>query len=293
MSVVIETFIESLSGRVETTQATYRQELTRFECWLGYAGGNLSALFRSDVQHYLDYLTAQKKSAATVHKAYQAIRSYCRYAGNTNAAENIRLIKLPRTLDRAPRSLNKTELRRILRDINKNGSLRDCAIIVLILNTGLRVGELTALDRSDIKIGDRKGHLTVTWGKNEKTAKLPLNNEARRTLSEYLVTRKDDYPALFVSNRGERISKRAVQHLMERLGVSAHALRHTFITNLIRAGVDISVVQTLSRHASADMVLRYSKPREKDLEGALEKIAFQEANNAAKTDPIGNIPKMA
>ncbi len=143
---IIKTFIgDHLSGKADTTRATYRQELIRFEHWLKGAGTNLSALIKDNVQQYLDYLSAQKKSAATVHKTYQVIRSYCRYAGNTKATENIRLIKLPRTLDRAPKSLNKTELRRILRDINKNGSLRDCAIIILLLNTGLRVGELTAL----------------------------------------------------------------------------------------------------------------------------------------------------
>ena len=143
---VIEAFIrDHLSGKADTTRATYRQALLQFERWLENAGTNMSDLIKADVQHYLDYLTDQKKSAATVHKTYQVIRSYCRYAGNTKATENIRLIKLPRTLDRAPKSLNKTELRRILRDVNKNGSLRDCTIIILLLNTGLRVGELTAL----------------------------------------------------------------------------------------------------------------------------------------------------
>ena len=61
---------------------------------------------------------------------------------------------------------------------------------------------------------------------------------------------------------------------METLGINAHALRHTFITNLVRAGAGISIIQVLSRHASADMILRYCKPREDDLESVLDKMAL-------------------
>lgn len=61
---------------------------------------------------------------------------------------------------------------------------------------------------------------------------------------------------------------------MATLGINAHALRHTFITNLVRSGADISIVQALRRHASADMILRYSKATEDDLENALEKVVF-------------------
>lgn len=271
----IETYIqEYLSGKAITTQATYRQALTQFERWLSSAGTNLTGFIKVDVQQYLDYLTAKKKSAATIHKTHQAIKSFCRYTGNTKAIENIRMIKQPSALQQAPRALEKSEVRRVLREANNRYALRDHTIIVLLLNTGLRVGELVALDRDDVELGSRKGRLTVTWGKGGKTAKLPLNNEARHALGQYLTERKDSNPALFISNRERRIDRRTVQNRMATLGINAHALRHTFITNLVRSGADISIVQALSRHASADMILRYSKPTEDDLENALEKVVF-------------------
>jgi len=271
----IETYIEEyLSGKAVTTQATYRQVLGQFECWLLSARTDLSSFIKADVQQYLDYLTAKKKSAATIHKAHQAIKSFCRYTGNTKAIENIRLIKQPSALEQAPKALEKSEVRRVLREANNKYTLRDQAIVILLLYTGLRVGELVALDRDDVELGGRKGRLTVAWGKSGKTAKLPLNNEARHALEEYLAERKDSNPALFISNREQRIDKRTVQSRMATLGINAHALRHTFITNLVRSGADISIVQALSRHASADMILRYSKPTEDDLENALEKVVF-------------------
>lgn len=131
------------------------------------------------------------------------------------------------------------------------------------------------LDRSDVQITVPKGEVTVRWAKGGKAATLPLNNESRKALTEYLDARRpDDHSALFLSNRCERISKRTVQHLMAQLGINAHALRHTFITQLVRSGVDISIVQALSRHASADMILRYSKPAKEDLEETVNQIVF-------------------
>ncbi|OLN32461.1 tyrosine-type recombinase/integrase [Desulfosporosinus metallidurans] len=272
----IESFVrEHLSAKAETTKETYRQVLIQFDRWLKGTGTDLSGFVRTDVQQYIDYLVAKKKSAGTINKIFNALKSFCRYANKTKAIENIRVIKQPNILQQAPKALDKRETHRILRETDRRGNHRDYAIVVLLLNTGLRVGELVKLDRSDVEISERKGELTVRWAKGGKAATLPLNNESRKALTEYLDTRRtDNNPALFLSNRCERISKRTVQYLMEQLGINAHALRHTFITQLVRSGVDISIVQALSRHASADMILRYSKPAKEDLEETVNHLVF-------------------
>jgi integrase/recombinase XerC/integrase/recombinase XerD len=59
---------------------------------------------------------------------------------------------------------------------------------------------------------------------------------------------------------------------MEQLGVNAHALRHTFITKLVRNKVDISIIQALSRHSSTNMILRYSKPSKEEIEETVNNI---------------------
>jgi integrase/recombinase XerC/integrase/recombinase XerD len=275
LSKNIDNFIqEHLFNKAETTKETYRQALVQFEKWLMDTGTDLSDFVRTDVQMYIDYLAAGKKSAATINKVFNAIKSYCRYTGKMKSVENIRVIKQPDILNQAPKALDKKEMHRILREAEKKENPRDFCIIVLLLNTGLRVGELVKLDRSDVELSERKGEITVRWGKGGKAAKLPLNNEARRALKEYLDTRKDNHPALFLSNRGERISKRTVQHIMEQLGINAHALRHTFITRLVRNNVDFSVIQSLSRHASANMIIRYSKPSRQEIEEAINGIAY-------------------
>lgn len=146
------------------------------------------------------------------------------------------------------------------------------AIIQLFLNTGLRLSELVSLDKLDVETSVRKGQVTVRRGKGNKARTVPLNKEARRALEKYLEERTDNEEALFLSNRGKRISTRTVQHLIETHGFNVHALRHTFITSLVRNGQDISVIQSLSGHTSADMILRYSAPTTEDKQNAVENM---------------------
>ncbi len=148
-------------------------------------------------------------------------------------------------------------------------------MIVLLLNTGIRLGELVSLDRDDVEISERKGSLRVRNGKGKMERIIPLNAETRRALKYYFEERKDSEEPLFLSNRHRRISTRTIQHIAENLGVNVHRLRHTFITSLVRSKEDISTIQSLSGHKTADMILRYSKPTEKDKQQAVERL-FQD-----------------
>jgi site-specific recombinase XerD len=109
-------------------------------------------------------------------------------------------------------------------------------------------------------------------GKGNKERIVPLNKEARRALQKYLEERADSHPALFVSNRGRRISVRSVQYLLEKHAVHPHQLRHTFITGLVRNNADITVIQSMSGHASTKMIVRYSQPTEEDKMQAVEEL---------------------
>ncbi|WP_280109627.1 tyrosine-type recombinase/integrase [Anoxybacillus flavithermus] len=109
-------------------------------------------------------------------------------------------------------------------------------------------------------------------GKGAKERKTPLNSETRRAITKYLEQRTHDNSALFLSNRNKRISPRTVQHIFQKYRVNVHALRHTFITRLVRNGEDISIIQALSGHSSADMVLRYSAPTDEDKMAAVNNL---------------------
>ncbi|GIM48466.1 recombinase XerC [Collibacillus ludicampi] len=269
---MIQKFIEeALRGKSETTIRTYAHALKQFEEWLQGTGADLTSFARSDVQQYIDYLTSKRKSAATINKIWNAIKKYCKWAGKKEAIEDISVVKPVDYKQLAPKALDRLERNRLLREVDRTGNKRDIAIVTTLLMTGLRVSELVALNREDIEISERKGEMRVV-GKGNKERIIPLNAEVRRALTKYLEERSDNHPALFLSNRMERISVRSVQRIIEQYGFHAHQLRHTFITGLVRDNQDIAVIQSLSGHSSADMILRYSRPNEEDKIQAVESI---------------------
>ncbi|RJX23426.1 MAG: integrase [Dethiobacter sp.] len=272
-SGLINEYLEKgLRGKSQTTIKTYHHALLQFENWLQRAGTDLKGFTRTDVQQYVDYLAAHKKSAATINKVFNAIKSFCRWYGKKEFVEDIIVVKQPNILLEAPKALEKAERHWLAREVDRDGSRRNYAIVISLLNTGIRLSELVALDRDDIDISERKGTLRVRSGKGNRERVIPLNAETRRALTKYLEERTDGKKPLFLSNRFRRISPRTVQHIMEGHGFNVHQLRHTFITGLVRAKEDLSTIQSLSGHKSADMILRYSKPTEADKQQAVERL---------------------
>src|SRR5690606_19888292 len=110
---------------------------------------------RSDVQQYLDYLVANKKSAATINKIWNAIKKYSRWRGKEETIEDIAVVQPPSYYTEAPKSLSQVERNRLIREVDRSGNKRDFAIVQMLLNTGSRVSELVSLDRADGEITER------------------------------------------------------------------------------------------------------------------------------------------
>jgi len=160
------------------------------------------------------------------------------------------------------------------------GGLRDRAILTMLLFTALRIGELATLDRDDVAISARKGVVTVRRGKGDRYRQVPLNGEVRDALDAWLAKRvslpQSDGPALFLSLKGQRLSARAIDLTLRSLGqradvtLSAHTLRHTCLTRLVRAGNDIVLVAELAGHARLETTRRYSLPSDADRQAAMD-----------------------
>ncbi|WP_257009798.1 tyrosine-type recombinase/integrase [Evansella halocellulosilytica] len=168
--------------------------------------------------------------------------------------------------------MKRNELNKLIREVDRTGNNRNIAIIMLLVNTGVRLQELVSLNKEDIEMTERKGQVTIRNGKGNKERVIPLNAEARRAIRRYLADRMDNESPLFLSTHGKRISPRAVQHLLKKFGYNVHSLRHTFITTLVRNNEDFSLIQSLSGHSSTDMVTRYSLADNETKEIALEKL---------------------
>lgn len=210
-----------------------------------------------------------RKSTQTYHVV--VLRSFLKYLAkedlHTVPAEKIEVGKSPtRQVD----FLELDEVERLLSAASGTTlrALRDRAILELLFSAGLRVSELTSLDRDSVNL--RKGEFSVR-GKGSKLRVVFLSDDARDALSRYLDKRRDMDPALFVAvpavkngfvrERGStdlRLTERSVQRLVKKYAAKAgivkdvhpHTLRHSFATDLLQNGADIRAVQAMLGHSS-------------------------------------------
>ena len=169
---------------------------------------------------------------------------------------------------------------RLIRTVERHGSTRDLAIVLTLRHTGIRVSELCGLTLSDVEIAERKGSLTVRSGKGGKFRVLPLNVDARRTITSYLEVRPTvSADRLFVGQRGQGVSPRAVELLVTKYarlasleGVTPHTLRHSFGKHALDAGADLVSVSALLGHQRLETTAIYTTPSQRDLERVVEKL---------------------
>jgi integrase/recombinase XerC len=227
-----------------------------------------------DFKRYLK--TERKAKPASVNLALSAIDHFYQFLG----LDRVRVQRedLPQ---QSPRALKPEEQQAFLRAVERSSSLRDQALARLLFYTGLRLSECAALDVSDILISARKGLVIVRSGKGETYREVPLNAEVRNALKGWLRDRGKRFPklsdpALFLSLKGKRLSTRAIDLILRQLGadanleLSAHILRHTCLTNLVRRGNDLVLVAEVAGHRRLETTRRYSLPSVDDRERAME-----------------------
>jgi len=186
----------------------------------------------------------------------------------------------------AARALAREQLRAVERETDRLGSSRDWAIMVLLLRTGLRIGELADLDVGDLRLTQRTGDLVVRHGKGDRRRVVPLSRSARGALRAWRTDRerhpsnpaRDEGP-LWLSRRGQRLSMRSISKLvagvMAAAGVqeSAHGLRHTVATRLVREHRrDLVLVADILGHADVKTTRRYARSELEDRRAALEEL---------------------
>ena len=129
----------------------------------------------------------------------------------------------------------------------------------------------------------RRGMVRVRAGKGDTYREVPLNSACRKALDAWSQARAatGEVDALWLSRQGTRMSSRAIDLVIRRLAkdagleLSAHTLRHTAVTNLIRSGADVVLVAEIAGHRRLDTTRRYSLPSAADRDAALEAILVE------------------
>ena len=272
---LIETYLArcTIEGKSPRTIRGYRESLTRFCRCLQEDGAPLEpARIRPD--HVIAYLARYAShSPDTRHRYFREVRcfwNWLRAAGYTDndAFRGLRNVRLPR---RIVRPLARDEVARLLAccDPATPVGRRNRAILLTLLDTGLRCSEATALDLGDCALPERR--LVVRHGKGGKDRVVPFSALSADAMAAYLADRGAAPGPLFLSARhrrlddGVRLESNGVKLLLRRLGraagvprVHAHRFRHTFATWAIAHDAREIDVQYLLGHSSPEMVRRYS-----------------------------------
>jgi len=274
---------QPLSSR---TREAYLASVTAFVGWLEQRdagpGDALLAPRARDLaaRDYKRHMKVDRGlSPASVNQALVGMDHLFRFLGLGAA-----IVRREELLLSAPRALD-VDAQRLLLQAAEESTARDRAIVALLLFTGLRLSEAAALRVADVRISARKGLVVVRSGKGDAYREVELNALVRAMLDEWVTERakiaREGETSFFVSRTGSALSSRSIDLAVRRvaararLELSAHVLRHTFVTGLVRGGNDLVLVAELAGHRRLETTRCYSLPSKADRQKAVTDLEIE------------------
>jgi site-specific recombinase XerD len=239
---------------------------------------NLKLITTDDIRQYLDkYQQIGGASKITIDNIRRILSSFFSWLEEENLIlkSPVRRIHKVKTGTTVKETYSDEELE-LMRD--HCGSCRDLAMIDLMISTGIRVGELVKLDRQDIDFTNRE---CIVFGKGEKERKVYFDARTKLHISDYLATRTDNDPALFVTLQkpNNRLQISGIEIRLRQLGrklgikkVHPHKFRRTLATMAIDKGMPIEQVQQLLGHESLNTTLLYAKVNQNNVKNSHKKF---------------------
>jgi integrase/recombinase XerC len=248
----------------------------------------------TSVQSHLSDLGKAGKARSSVARKLSALRTFVRYLRREELIEHDPTARAvaPKRDQTLPTHLSEPEIARLIETPSTGDPLgrRDRAILELFYASGLRLSELVGIDLEDLNLS---GRMVRVMGKGGKERLLPFNQSALAALRAWMADRaaiiaarsrprvssrnrapsaaaargwKSQADPLFVNYRGTRLTGRSVDRMLRRyvalcstrLGISPHALRHSFATHLLQRGADLRAIQELLGHSRLSTTQRYT-----------------------------------
>lgn len=249
----------------------------------------------SDIYKFIFYAADERgNSDRARYRKVSALRSFFKYM--TKITHNLEVdptkdIEIPSPKQGLPKFLSLDESRRLLDSADNEEYIRDYCILTLFLNCGMRLSELIGIDTAHIDFNEKR---MKVMGKGHKERMVYLNDACIDSLKRYLAIRLSNEkaagePALFISNRNKRISKRRVQQIVERSiensglggkGITTHKLRHTAATLMYQYGdADVLTLKELLGHENINTTEIYTH------------LADESVRNAVESNPLADIKR--
>ena len=273
---VLDAFCDALwleDGLARNTLESYRRDIEQFGAWVAQRSRSLLTAGKADVLEYLAYRVKARARPRTTARLVSSLKRFYRYAvreGKINADPTL-TVAAPKLVRGLPKTLTEADVERLLAapEIATDLGVRDRAMLEVLYATGLRVSELVGLGVS--QVSQDMGVVRV-MGKGAKERIVPLGEESLAWIAQYLRSSRAAIlgartcNALFVTQRGEGMTRHAFWHIVRRHAraaaiaapISPHVLRHAFATHLLNHGADLRVVQLLLGHSDISTTQIYT-----------------------------------
>ncbi|MCC7547174.1 MAG: site-specific tyrosine recombinase XerD [Burkholderiales bacterium] len=274
---LLDAFIDALwleDGLSRNTLESYRRDLRQCDRWLrAHGASGLHAALKPDLLRYLHARFEARARSSSTARLLSSLRRYFAFLVREHVRQTDPTsdIEAPRRAQRLPRSLTEADVEALLGapDTADALGLRDKAMLELLYASGLRVSELVSLSAG--QLSQDMGVVRVL-GKGARERLVPVGEEALYWVRRYLLEARAALlagrvsEALFVTARGESMTRQAFWYLVKRYAaragipaaISPHTLRHAFATHLLNHGADLRVVQLLLGHADISTTQIYT-----------------------------------
>jgi len=287
IQIHIQQWLEALSqdGKSNFTLTAYQRGLRHFIHWSEHTykeDFDPTAVLPRDLERWkTDQAKTHHVAPATINQRLVALSSFLSWCVETsliaqNPTHRVHALRLEK---RKPAGLSDTHLHRLLRAVYKRGHLRDIALIEVLVETGIRVGELLDPQVTDlIDLDKRSAYLIVRHGKYGHYRTVPLIKTVRQALNDYLAQRPDPSPFLWIGQKGSLSHPSSVLRLLDKYCLQAridkvtpHQLRHTFATRCLHKNpADLRGLAALLGHSDLNTIMVYTEPSLLDLTRRIE-----------------------
>ena len=257
-------------GKSQNTVNTYTQNAQLFVEWLEQVTNEKfnGKILEMDASEYSRYLSdIKKQSLNTIKAKLTAVQKFSKYWASLGIMPEIKVQQKKGISEPEVEILEKNDVYKYLRYVKNTGNKLNIAIIVLLLNTGIRESELCNIELSDVTISDRKGVIIIRSGKGNKYREIPLNVDARNALNDYILNARPsdaETEKVFIGQRGA-LTRNGIYKIVNKMGIKAigknvypHMLRHQCFTSMAKnPEIDLKTISSLAGHSSIELTMKY------------------------------------
>lgn len=274
------------------TVVNHKSTLSNFIAYVNVS--DPSEILARDVMRYKNHLL-ETGTSGSVNTRIRRVKAFLNWMVDQkilmdSPADDINYTSVAEAV---PKWLTNEERDRLIRAVKRDSigshlapearDYRNYTMVMMMLQTGMRLREVADLKWSDINLGDRKGYVLIR-GKNGQQRKVQLVPDLLKVLKAYAENGGLKHPHVFFSRQSDRISPRIIQHTIQKYvdvvgtHITAHSLRHTFAHDLIAGGMQLEAVARLMGHIRHDgtpniqQTVRYTKASDEEIGDGMERI---------------------